>query len=213
MGRARIAIVDGRSRSDVRTGIGTPGSRRSGPVLVVICAMAFFCAASAVAGERVVADLDGDGVRDHVSLSRRDPTLVRVWLSSTRQIDVIRSREPILHIAAADLDGDARKELVARGPASLRVWSRRSGHFQKYRPRHRPIARRISRARNHASNADPLCAELSATEYSAIAPSLDSILLAVPPLRRGWTDTANPVRGPTSSAPVHPFTPRPPPFS
>src|SRR5262245_32209562 len=131
MGAERIAITTGRFRHESRSGIETACPRAlircsAAHVLIVTCAIAILCAPSAYANERVLADLDGDGVRDHVSLSRHDPTIVRVWLSSTRKIDVIRSREPILHIAAADLDGDAHAEIVARLPKSLRVWARRS---------------------------------------------------------------------------------------
>jgi hypothetical protein len=186
--------------------------RGCGYALALTCAAAFFCAASAHASERVIADFDGDGVRDQVVVSRHDPTIMRVWLSSTRRVDIIRSREPILQIAAANLDDDARAELIARVPATLRVWAGRNGHFHTYRPRLGTITTRLSRARNHASNADPLCAEIGVWECSVIAPSLQSTLLTTPPPpRAAWTDASNPVRGPTSRTPVHPFSPRPPP--
>jgi hypothetical protein len=213
MGAVRTVITAGRIRPGFQTGVIWLMRRSRGHVLALAYATAFLCASPAFANQRVIADFDGDGVRDQVSLSRHDPTVVRVWLSSTRRIDVIHSREPILQIAAADLDGDARKELVARVPTSMRVWVRRNGHFQSYRPRHRAVTSRISRARSHGSNADPLNAELSVTEYSLIAPSLESTVLALPPPRVAWTDGTNPVRGPSSGAPVHPFTPRPPPLS
>jgi hypothetical protein len=212
MGLERLALLPSRSRYDRGSagGLMTPALRRA---LGLIWVLGLCCAPAALASQRLAGDFDGDGLRDHIAVSRQDPTILRVWLSSTRRIDIIRSREPILHIAAADLDGDARPELVARLASSLRVWNRRNGRFHTYRPRARSAAPRLSRARNHASNADPLCADLSATEYSLVAPSMESSTLVMPPLPAIWIDAGNPVRGPTSGAPVHPFTPRPPPVS
>jgi hypothetical protein len=177
--------------------------------LGLIAAIGLFSASEAFASDRVVGDFDGDGLRDHVAISHGDPRVLRVWLSSTHRIDVIHSPEPILHIAAADLDGDRRPELVARVSSKLRVWMRRNGRFHAYRPQHRSTLARLSRARNHASNADPLCAELSTTEL--VSPSLESSVLTTVHSVAVWIDPSNPVRGPTADAPVHPFLPRPPP--
>ena len=177
----------------------------------LITVIGLFCATDAFAGKRVVGDFDGDGLRDHVAISPEDPTVLRVWLSSTHRIDIIHSPEPILHIAAADLDGDRRTELVARVSSRLRVWMRRNGRFHAYRPQHHWALAGLAGARNHASNADPLCAELSTTEL--ISPSLESSLLTTIQTVAVWIDPSNPIRGPTASAPVHPFLPRPPPDS
>jgi hypothetical protein len=212
MGLERLALLPSRSRQGRgRAGrLTTPALRR---VVGLIWVLGLCCAPAALANRRLAGDFDGDGLRDRIAISRQDPTILRVWLSSTGRIDTIRSREPILHIATADLDGDTRPELVVRLASSLRVWNRGNGRFHTYRPRARWAVPRLSRARNHASNADPLCADLSATEYLLVAPSTESSTLVMPPLPAIWIDAANPVRGPTSGAPVHPFTPRPPPVS
>jgi hypothetical protein len=180
-------------------------------MLVMTCAVLLMGGRQASASSRIVADFDGDGIGDHGAVSQHDPTVVRVWLSSTHRMALIHSREPVLSLAAADVDGDSRADLVARMKSAVRVWVRKNGRFHAYRVRNHSFASRFTRTRNRAGNADPLCAELNATDYSHVAPSVQSTVLMMTPVRAVWTDLSHPVRGPTSGSPVSPFTPRPPP--
>ena len=214
MGAARAASIDWFDR---RPALDTrlTALRRRPPVRTLVlgltCAALLLCATRAFASGRVFGDFDGDGIRDYGSISAQDPTIVRVWLSSTKRMAVIHSREPVLQLSAADVDGDSRSDLVARVRSSLRVWVRKDGRFHTYRVRPHVFNSRFTRTRNHAGNADPLCAELNATEYSLVSPSLHSTVLTMMPVLTGWIDLSHPVRGPTSRSPVLPFTPRPPP--
>jgi hypothetical protein len=79
--------------------------------------------ALAAAGQTVVADFDGDGKRDVAVLHGHRTGLVQVWLSSTHTSRVLRAKRPLLHVAAVDLDGDGRAELIASdNGAHLVVW-------------------------------------------------------------------------------------------
>lgn len=82
---------------------------------------------------RTVADVDGDGVRDRVTLDRRDPSVVRVRLSSTGTVSVLRSARPISSLVAHDLDGDHKAELIAadtRGAVHVWTHARQARVFQ-----------------------------------------------------------------------------------
>lgn len=182
-------------------------------ILWLTCAVLLMCARQASASGRVVADFDGDGIRDHGVVSRHDPTIVRVWLSRTHRMALIHSREPLLSAAASDVSPDSSADVVARMKSAVREWVRKNGRSHAYRVRTHAFNSRFTRTRNHAGNADPLCAELNGTDYSHVAPSVESTVLTMTPVRAVWTDLSHPVRGPTSSSPVLPFTPRPPPVS
>jgi hypothetical protein len=166
MGAARTASIGSLDRRPFPDGF--EPVKRGYPartlVLGLTCAALLLCATRAFASGRVFGDFDGDGIRDYGSVSAQDPTIVRVWLSSTKRVALIHSREPVLQLAAADMDGDSRSDLVARVRSSLRVWVRKDGRFRAYRVRPRILNSRFTRTRNHAGNADPLCAELNATE-------------------------------------------------
>jgi hypothetical protein len=216
MGPARRASIGSLERRPPLEYAAAPVPRGRAPrtvLLGLMCAALLLSATRAFANGRVSGDFDGDGIGDYGSVSTQDPTIVRIWLSSTNRMAVIHSREPVLQLAAADVDGDSRSDLVARVRSSLRVWVRKDGRFHRYRVRPRIVNSRFTRTRNHAGNADPLCAELNATEYSLVSPSLHSTVLTMMPVLTGWIDLSHPVRGPTSGAPVFPFTPRPPPAS
>ena len=95
--------------------------------LWLACAATIGFAPCAVAAERLLsADFDGDGRHDRVAIDRRDPSLLRVWLSATGATELIRNARPLLRVAAIDLDGDRRPELIATDTsvAGLHVWKK-----------------------------------------------------------------------------------------
>jgi hypothetical protein len=103
--------------------------------VAVVCPHAASAAQWSLSG-----DFDGDGRRDWAAVDRDDPRLLHVYLSNTRQTTIIRSRTPIRALAAANLDGDQRQELVVRvGRSGLRVWKRGDSHFRRIRA-FRPFA-------------------------------------------------------------------------
>ena len=88
-------------------------------------------------GLTVIADFDGDGRHDRAELERRESSLLRVWLSTSHSTSVVRSSSPLLTIAASDLDGDGRHELIASGALGrLHVWTKRRHGFVPLRPKH-----------------------------------------------------------------------------
>src|SRR5438128_1273822 len=82
---------------------GRPLARTVWVVSVVLSPLSRFAGAVEPA---LTIDLDGDGLRDHVVLDRREPAGLRVWLSASDTTEVIRTRVPLLQVVAADLDGD-----------------------------------------------------------------------------------------------------------
>jgi len=97
----------------------------------------------AAAAERsLAADFDGDGKSDRVAIDRTEPSLLRVWLSTTGRTDVIRNSRALFRIAATDLDGDDRPELIATdaSPEHLRIWKKEGARreFLAYAPRRAP---------------------------------------------------------------------------
>ena len=88
-------------------------------------------------GLTVVADFDGDGRHDRVELARGESSLLHVWLSTSHSTSVFRSSSPLLTIAASDLDGDGRYELIASGAfGRLHVWTKRRHGFVPLHPKH-----------------------------------------------------------------------------
>jgi hypothetical protein len=92
---------------------------------------------AAAAGNRLSADFDGDGRYDLAALLQGGAVpSVQVWLSTTRAVTVVRIEAPVSAIAAADLDGDRRAELIAGGATmSLHVWTLRDRAFERIEPR------------------------------------------------------------------------------
>jgi hypothetical protein len=207
----------GRFERFCRPGVASrPRMRRASTraaILWLTCAVLLVSAQHASASGRVIADFDGDGIGDRGVVSRHDPTIVRVWLSSTHAMALIHSREPVVSPAAAMGERDSRADVVARMKSAVRVWVRKNGRSHAHRVRTHAFNSRFTKTRNHAGNVDPLCAELTGTDYSHVAPSVDSTVLTMTPARAVWTDLSHPVRGPTSGSPALPFTPRPPPAS
>jgi hypothetical protein len=180
--------------------------------LLLACACLVFVVPVARAAEQCLsADLDGDGKRDKVVLDRFEPSVVRVWLSSTGATSVLRSRTPVIRIIATDLDGDHRPELIARGTsATLEVWTKKRHGFRSYRPR-RVEPGRVYTPKHHRFDDGPTY-PLEVT--AATGPSL---LALAPVIRPRAPAAASPVvfshtdaRIPRKLA-VPPFGPRPPP--
>lgn len=110
---------------------------RLGPALWVLCACLLLLSRAAAAGEPALAvDFDGDGRRDTVRLDHQRPSVLRVWLSATGTTQVLVSRGALRHVAATDLDGDHRPELIASdGESRIHVWKHLSRGFRRYQPR------------------------------------------------------------------------------
>lgn len=94
-------------------------------LLWLFAASVLLCGRVAGAADQALyADFDGDGLGDHATVDSRTPTVLHVWLSRTGTTSLIRSGRSFLGIAAADLNGDRRAELIADDPsAELHVWT------------------------------------------------------------------------------------------
>lgn len=69
------------------------------------------------------ADFDRDGVSDRVTIDPASTKLLHIWLSTTQTERELRTSRPVYGMAALDLDGDGRPELVvADAQATLHVW-------------------------------------------------------------------------------------------
>jgi hypothetical protein len=114
----------------------------------------FVLAALAVApasarASQVYGDLDRDGRRDLVSVDPAQSSIVRIWLSSTGSLSLVRAPHPIVKLGVFDLDGDGRPELLAADAAAgLHVWRTNArGHVHPYAPRRpQPRARNATPA-------------------------------------------------------------------
>jgi hypothetical protein len=99
--------------------------------LAVVCAL-LGAPRAARAEQSVFADFDGDGRRDEARVDDYHRRTVSVWLSATQRSRVLRTARPILQLAAGDLDGDGRAELVAAGgDPGLVVW--KTNHKSKFK--------------------------------------------------------------------------------
>jgi hypothetical protein len=179
--------------------------------LSLVCAWTLLLAPRVSAAARTVANVDGAGLRGHATIGQ-DPILLHVWLSSTRITDVIHGWEPVLHVAAVDLDGDARPELIVSSRSALHVWDRTTHAFRPYRiSRRQDLRRRLASIHCRASDAGPDGADLSPYEYWRIAPVLPAQASYEPLTRGAWREPSRPIRGPTLRPAFHPTAPRPPP--
>ena len=122
--------------------------------LAVLCLL--LLAPRAEAGhQRIFADFDADGRRDHVTVDAREPWIVRIWLSATRSTHVIRTAQPLRDVAAVDLNGDRRPELiVSTRSRGLQVWTKAPGGFAAYPHRPRPPTRDLSGSTRHRVDDD-----------------------------------------------------------
>jgi len=177
----------------------------------IVCAFFLLLPRAAAAAESSLEiDFDGDGRRDLVALSRQEPTVVHVWLSASNTRQTIHTGAPLLRIAAADLDGDRRPELIAADSAlQIHVWAHAPRGLRSYRPRDgvppalmRPDRRSVDNGREPASAitgapAVPVTATLSASPHP---PAPGSVACA--PRQKG---TGRSFRA------FDPLVPRPPP--
>jgi hypothetical protein len=178
--------------------------------LLVLCVL--LGATRAQAAGRVVADFDGDGRGDHVTLDAADARVVRIWFSATRTIEIIRSPQPLRDITAVDLNGDQHPELVASNRSrGLQVWVKAHAGFRRYRQRRPTAPRDIGYPERRRVNDDDASDEAAIggakpAPISLAAGSRRRFL--IPAVRRDAPDVTRAAR---SALPDSPFAPRPPP--
>jgi hypothetical protein len=172
------------------------------------------CAPRAYAsGAAVVADFDGDGHRDRVSLDAHEPFIVRIWLSATKSIHIIRSSQPLRAVTAVDLNGDRRSELIATTRSSgLHVWTKARAGFRAYH-RKRPASRDFTRPDRRTVDDDGDDAALAIDAARPAPPST-----AITNHRRGpppavHADVREQTHAVRASVALARFSPRPPPLS
>jgi hypothetical protein len=171
--------------------------------------------AATAGGSSLAADFDGDGQRDHVTLNRREPSTVRIWLSATGTTQVIHTRAPVQQLIAADLDGDHNPEIVARdSKLRILVWTRKKAAFTAYaRHKHRGTPGKLT-PMSHRGFDDANSSDSSDTDAS-LAPA--PLALALCPFARApnlvLSNSAFPSRAAVVRllAAIDPFRPRPPP--
>jgi hypothetical protein len=183
---------------------------RRGMHLAFLCAFVF--ATRANAAGRVIADFDGDGRGDHVTLDAVDARVVRIWFSATRTTEIIRSPQPLRDIAAVDLNGDRHPELVASNRShGLQVWMKAHAGFRHYRRKRRAAPRDIGHPERRrvdgdtGSDAAAIGGAKPVPVSLAVGPRRRSLIAAV---RCNAPDVTHAAR---SALPDSPFAPRPPP--
>jgi hypothetical protein len=183
-----------------------------GPLPWALCACLLLLSRAAAAAEPSLSvDFDGDGRHDTVKLDRYRPSVLRIWLSASGTTQVLVSRRPVHHVAATDLDGDHRPELIASdSQLRLQIWTPRARGFRRYQPR-QSIPRALTsptKPRVDGRNREPEevltglafgPSALSRTE--PLTPSAGASRVCV--AHREATCTASPA--------ARPFSPRPPP--
>lgn len=181
---------------------------------ILACALVWFGASSARAAEpTVLADLDGDGLHDRVTVDHREPSLLHIWLSKTGGTTTLRSTSPVVGVVARDLDGDRRAELITRDTfARVQVWTRKRGSFRQFHA-HRPLVSEVGTPRDHRFD-DGATGESDASSWTGA--SFFALALSAQPrapdLRAPFrnVDSARTLRSPL---PLDPFAPRPPPHA
>jgi hypothetical protein len=178
-----------------------------------MCACVLLAPHTAQAAERSVrADFDGDGQRDHASLDRLEPSVVRIWLSTTRSAAIVRSPTPIAGIAALDLDGDRRAELIAGGASTgLQIWTARRHGLSPFASQQVPGT--LARPVRHtvADDPDDEPPAVAPAASSPIALELASEPRAPTPARTRVADSRTFL--PCSSGHAASLSPRAPPLS
>ncbi len=158
-------------------------------------------------------DFDGDGQHDRVVISAGQPSVLHVWLSATGTTEVIRSVEPLLNIAAVDLDGDRRPELIASGSSpALRIWTRGVKGFRAYRPKPAPAAApRVSYPAHRLFDDWPSAPVAAAAPASPAASGPAIRTHGIPAPLSAWRHAKLPAAAPTSTSHFAHIGPRPPP--
>jgi hypothetical protein len=182
-----------------------------GLLLVCTCVLLFAPAVHA-SDPAVSADFDGDGQTDHVVFDLADPSVLRIRLTKTHSDLIVRSPEPLLRVAAVDLDGDHRAELVASGPRGLQIWTKKGKRFRVYHPRRSTASESLTRSRRpaiHETPDEPMAAAPVKPVLAAVAANLQSFtpLVVSPPQFQPAVAVPRSARG------VARFAPRPPPAS
>lgn len=188
-----------------------PASLRRALWLALACAL--LVAPRAWASEpALTADFDGDGYRDHATFDVQEPSVVKVWLSATKATNLIRTAEPLVAIAAADLDGDRHPELITSNRSSgLQVWKKKKHDgFRAFRLKHPGLAD-FGQISHRVPDSGPALTWLETTVFRLFAPSLARSAYAVAPPDSIWIKAGRLARGPTSSPHIAPLAPRPPP--
>jgi hypothetical protein len=187
------------------------GLRRTAVGLICLAFVLVGRVAAAADGS-LVADFDGDGRSDRAILERGEPSALHVWLSATATMAELRSATPIRGIAARDLDGDRRAELILGGASELEVWTSRRRGFTRFRTR-RPLPRTlvmpggrgVRRHRGEVLAAIP--PPTGADALLALVPHARAPALSDAPAVVSAHSTLRPRRS------FGPLAPRPPPFT
>jgi len=130
----------------------------AGRLLSVLWLILFTLALSARASDLgVTADFDGDGRCDRALRDQYEPSVIRIWLSKSGRTAVVRTRTAVSAIAATDLDGDRRAELVtADATTRLQIWTKRRGGFRTVRvQKTRPGIQHVPRHRTGGHEPSP----------------------------------------------------------
>jgi hypothetical protein len=178
----------------------------------IVCACVLLLPRVAAAQPSRGPDFDGDGRRDRFTVDRREPSVVRVWLSASGTTELIRTRGPVLQVVVTDLDGDHRQELVARGGESrIHVWTHTRTGFRSYRRRHldagaifQPNHRRL------ADDDSERPGVINNVTFVAFALRLCASPRA-PDLEASIAPAPHPAPADRSAPTIDPFAPRPPP--
>jgi hypothetical protein len=171
-------------------------------LLLVICGFVLLLPGVAAATPSLAVELDGDDRHDRVAVDSHDPSVLRIWLSASNTIQLIRTEATLQRVIAADLDGDHRLELVAHDSRSrIRVWTRTHQEFREFRARHSVGGLLWTANQQRVDEPDALapCALMPCAQ--ATGPALATFHTQAP--RMGGACRLLPA--------IDPFAPRPPP--
>ena len=180
-------------------------------LLWLLCAFVLLPGVTAAQSSLAV-DLDGDDRHDRVTVDRRDPSVLGIWLSDSNTTQLIRTDVPLRNVVAADLDGDHKLALVARDSRSrIRVWTRTHLKFRAFRARPSVDGRLTTPNRRGVDEHDREVTGVAATDDLAPCAPMPRASKPVPVLERFHTRPLRTARACRSLPAIDPFTPRPPP--